>query len=98
MVKGKSSTNVIFSEEQFKNIKEIILENVLKVLLEILNNIFPVIMDKVSDTIKTNIEEYFPISCLTNNCDNNAKGYLLYKTITSQNVSSELQVKNFFIL
>ena len=26
------------------------------------------------------------------------KGYLCYKTITSQNVSSETQVKNFFIL
>ena len=26
------------------------------------------------------------------------KGYLCYKTITSQNVSSEGQVKNFFIL
>ena len=26
------------------------------------------------------------------------KGYLLYKTITSQNVSSEAQIKNFFIL
>ena len=26
------------------------------------------------------------------------KGYLHYKTITSQNVSSEAQVKNFFIL
>ena len=25
------------------------------------------------------------------------KGYLCYKTITSQNVSSEAQVKNFFI-
>ena len=25
------------------------------------------------------------------------KGYLRYKTITSQNVSSEAQVKNFFI-
>ena len=27
----------------------------------------------------------------------NFKGYLRYKTITSQNVSSEAQVKNFFI-
>ena len=26
------------------------------------------------------------------------KGYLRYKTITSQNISSEAQVKNFFIL
>ena len=26
------------------------------------------------------------------------KGYLRYKTITSQNVSSEAQIKNFFIL
>ena len=26
------------------------------------------------------------------------KGYLHYKTITSQNVSSEAQVKNFFVL
>ena len=25
------------------------------------------------------------------------KGYLQYKTITSQNVSSEIQIKNFFI-
>ena len=25
------------------------------------------------------------------------KGYLRYKTITSQNVSSEAQIKNFFI-
>ena len=25
------------------------------------------------------------------------KGYLCYKTITSQNVSSEAQIKNFFI-
>ena len=30
------------------------------------------------------------------NCD--IKGYLRYKTITSQNVSSEAQIKNFFIL
>ena len=25
------------------------------------------------------------------------KGYLRYKTVTSQNVSSEVQIKNFFI-
>ena len=29
---------------------------------------------------------------------NPSKGYLCYKTITSQNVLSEAQVKNFFIL
>ena len=28
---------------------------------------------------------------------NDVKGYLRYKMITSQNVSSEAQVKNFFI-
>ena len=28
---------------------------------------------------------------------NLAKGYLCYKMITSQNVSSEAQVKNFFV-
>ena len=28
----------------------------------------------------------------------NFKGYLHYKTITSQNVPSEAQIKNFFIL
>ena len=49
-MKGKSNTNnVILSEEQFKDIKEKKLENVLKVLPEILNDIFPVVMDKVSD-------------------------------------------------
>ena len=31
------------------------------------------------------------------NIVSNLKGYLRYKTITSQNVSSEAQVKNFFI-
>ena len=31
------------------------------------------------------------------NIISNLKGYLRYKTITSQNVSSEAQVKNFFI-
>ena len=29
--------------------------------------------------------------------DNIVKGYLRYKTVTSQNVLSEAQVKNFFI-
>ena len=29
--------------------------------------------------------------------DFNIKGYLRYKTITSQNVSSKAQIKNFFI-
>ena len=74
MVKGKSNTNnVILSEEQFKYIKETILENVLRILPEILNDIFPVIMDKVSDIIKTNIKEYVLKSCLTNSRDNNVK-------------------------
>ena len=38
--------------------------------------------------------------CLGKNTENKTfifKGYLRYKTITSQNVSSEAQVKNFFI-
>ena len=73
MVKGKSNTYVILSEEQFKDIKETILENVLRILPEILNDIFPVIMDKVSDIIKTNIKEYVLKSCLTNSRDNNVK-------------------------
>ena len=64
MVKGKSNTNnVILSEEQFKYIKETILENVLRILPEILNDIFPVIMDKVSDIIKTNIKVCPNILC-----------------------------------
>ena len=70
----KSNTNnVILSEEQFKDIKEKKLENVLKVLPEIRNDIFPVVMDKVSDITKTNIKEYVPTSCLTNSCDKNVK-------------------------
>ena len=74
IVKGKSNTNnVILSEEQFKDVKEKKLENVLKVLPEILNDIFPVVMDKVSDITKTNIKEYVPTSCLTNSCDKNVK-------------------------
>ena len=52
MLKGKPNTNnVILSEEQFKDIKESILENVLKVLADI----FPVIMDKVSVTLSKQI-------------------------------------------
>ena len=40
-----------------------------------------------------------PIECfpLTYNL-NDFKGYLRYKTMSSQNVSSEARVKNFFIL
>ena len=73
MVKGKSNTNNVLSEEQFKDTKVTILENVLKVLHEIINDIFPVIKDKVSDIIKANIKQYVPTSCLTNKCDNNVK-------------------------
>ena len=53
MVKGKSKTNnATLPEDQFKDAKEKNFENVSKVLSEILI-IFPVIMDKVSDNIKT---------------------------------------------
>ena len=31
-------------------------------------------------------------------CGGNVKGYLRYKTLTTQNVSSEAHIKNFFIL
>ena len=37
---------------------------------------------------------YFFSACHT---DVSFKGYLRYKTITSQNVSSKAQIKNFFI-
>ena len=74
MIKEKSNTNnIILSKEQFKDIKETILENVLKVLPEILNDIFPVIMEKVSDIIKANIKEYVSTFCLTNNHGSNVK-------------------------
>ena len=35
--------------------------------------------------------------CLYKDVSQSFKGYLRYKTIISQNVSSEAQVKNFFI-
>ena len=67
MVKGKANTiYVILSGEQFKDIKETILEYVLNVPPEVLNVIFLVIMDKSSDIVKTDIKEYVPKSCLTN--------------------------------
>ena len=60
MVKGKSHTNnVILSEEKIKDIKETILENVLNALSEILNDIFPVIMDKVSTLSKQILKNMF---------------------------------------
>ena len=34
---------------------------------------------------------------MCNNIDKGIKGYLSYKSITYQNVSSEAQVNNFFI-
>ena len=37
---------------------------------------------------KSSVKEYFKVEL---------KGHLRYKTITSQNVSSEAQIKNFFI-
>ena len=54
--------NIVLSDEQFKDIKETILDNVLKVLPNIINEIFPVIMEKVSDIIKSNINDYVPVS------------------------------------
>ena len=67
LVKRKSNTNyVISSEKQFKDIKETFLENVLKVLPELLNDIFRVTVDKFSDIIITDIKNYVPKSCLTN--------------------------------
>lgn len=74
VVKGKSNRdNIILSGKQFKDIKEIILENVLKVLLDILNDLFLVIMDKVSNVIKANTKDYVPTSRSTNSHDNNVK-------------------------
>ena len=75
MVNWKSSSkSVILSDEQLKDIKETILENVLNVLTDIPNDIFPVIMDKVSDIINTNIKDYVSTSCSTKRHDNNVKG------------------------
>lgn len=74
IVKGKSNRdNVILSGKQFKDKEETILENVLKVLLDILNDLFLVIMDKVSDVIKANTKDYVPASRSTNSHDNNVK-------------------------
>ena len=77
--------------EQFKDIKDTILENVFKVLPEILNDIFPVIMDKVSDIIKTNIKEYVPKPCLNNSRDNNVKE--LEEFMTSNNATQSNFIK-----
>ena len=77
--------------EQFKDIKDTILENVFKVLPEILNDIFTVIMDKVSDIIKTNIKEYVPKSCLNNSRDNNVKE--LEEFMTSNNATQSNFIK-----
>ena len=77
--------------EQFKDIKDTILENVFRVLPEILNDIFPVIMDKVSDIIKTNIKEYVPKPCLNNSRDNNVKE--LEEFMTSNNATQSNFIK-----
>ena len=45
----------------------------IKILSEILNDIFLVIMDKFSDIFKTNIKEYVRTSFLTNNHYNKVK-------------------------
>ena len=49
--------------------------------------------------MKNNVSRFFPISSVIQPWESNLKlkGPLRHKTITSQNVPSEFQVKNFFL-
>ena len=55
-------------------------------------------MDEVSNSLKVMVVmTILPWYILHKICSITIKGYLHYKTITSENVLSEAQVKNFFI-